>query len=213
MVKRVRRVSDLPDWFDLKKYAGAASLDASGWYAQLRVRRALTELVQISTPSPQLLATILTPIRTAPLCDLKAESLLFLVCVDSRNSIAPEICESNISVNLTLPNELLVEQFKVFLQSLRAKTEVKDIKKFRRPDFQGWVRFGVLPFLDLMIWAFETKTKIPNRVMADAIFPTGEGGEEVVRKTTKPLVAELLDVKNIEILAALSEDKAEQKSA
>jgi hypothetical protein len=46
------------------------------------------------------------------------------------------------------------------------------------------------------------KVKIPNRVFADAIFPLGEGGEEVVRKTTRPLAMRVMGKLNVEILKA-----------
>jgi Family of unknown function (DUF6387) len=59
-----------------------------------------------------------------------------------------------------------------------------------------------LPYADLLIWAKENKVKIPNRVFADAIFPQGEGGEEVVRKTTRPLAKRVLGSLNMEILEA-----------
>lgn len=38
-MKRIRYVSDLPDWFQLEKYEGATELNAAGWYEQLSIRR------------------------------------------------------------------------------------------------------------------------------------------------------------------------------
>lgn len=44
---------------------------------------------------------------------------------------------------------------------------------------------------------------ITNRVMADAIYESGVGGEETVRKTTAPLVDHLLSEKSLNQLAGL----------
>jgi len=122
----------------------------------------------------------------------------------------------NVRVNLLLPDKVLVEQFKTLLGSLRDTPQrtgigIANKQKF---DFHGWVRFGVIPYLDLQIWEKESGKKIPNRVMADAIFPPGEGGEEVVRKTTSKLADELLTLKHRELLAALAAHEiAEQNTA
>ena len=64
------------------------------------------------------------------------------------------------------------------------------------------MRFGVLPYLDLKFWELETGNKIPLRVIADAIYPIGEGGEETVRKTTVPLANSLIQNNNLRILIA-----------
>jgi hypothetical protein len=45
MAKRIKRVSDLPDWFDLNKYSDAKFLDAAGWYEQLSVRRDIQTMI------------------------------------------------------------------------------------------------------------------------------------------------------------------------
>lgn len=120
-----------------------------------------------------------------------------------------------ISVNLMLPDSLLLEQFKLLLQERRtaqAKSGL-DWPAMRKPDYESWVRFGVLPYLDLTIWAHETGVSIPNRVMADAIFPVGEGGEEVVRKTTAKLADELMTRKRLEILASLAAHEIAERNA
>ena len=49
-----------------------------------------------------------------------------------------------------------------------------------------------MPYLDLKIWEIESKKSIPNSVMANAIFPPHEGGEESVRKTTQKIYKEIL---------------------
>jgi hypothetical protein len=36
--RRINRVRDLPDWFDLAKYEGFAALDVHGWSRQISIR-------------------------------------------------------------------------------------------------------------------------------------------------------------------------------
>ncbi len=109
----------------------------------------------------------------------------------------------HVCVNMELPDNILIDHFKQFLAKRRAeKYDKLCLKPYRQPDFNDWIRFGVLPYLDLKIWELEEKVTIPNRVMADAIFLPGECGEETVRKTTKSLVASLIKQETIEQLVA-----------
>ncbi|MDO9205293.1 DUF6387 family protein [Methylotenera sp.] len=112
----------------------------------------------------------------------------------------------HVSVDMGLPDKALIEQFKRLLINLRSPLQQVgvSIDNKLRPDFDGWAKFGVLPYLDLSIWAEIEGVKIPNRVMADAIFPEGEGGEEVVRKTTQKLADETLTESHLNKLAALA---------
>lgn len=121
-----------------------------------------------------------------------------------------------VSVNMLLPDSVLIEQFKQMLNEQRVGTKgiAPVLSKQRKPEFNDWINFGVLPYLDLTIWATESGVSIPNRVMADAIFPVGEGGEEVVRKTTSKLAREILSKPMLETLIALaSAEKTEQNAS
>ena len=77
----------------------------------------------------------------------------------------------------------------------------------------GWAKFGILPYLDLNAWAEIEGVKIPNRVMADAIFPVGEGGEEVVRKTTQKIAYEILTESHLNKLAALAAQEISERDS
>ncbi len=122
----------------------------------------------------------------------------------------------NVTVNMLLPDKVLIEQFKQLLQQNRNQlTRVGCvIENTEKPNFSAWCEHGVLPYLDLQMWQRETGMKIPNRVMADAIFPPGEGGEEKIRKTTKELAVNLLTRNHLETLAALAaQEIAEQNKS
>lgn len=104
-----------------------------------------------------------------------------------------------LNIDLSLPDKLLIDQFSVLLKELRMARPCPKIN-----NFNAWVRSAVLPYLDLEIWAKETGVLITNKLMADAIFPNGEGGEEDVRKTTKKYAKELLSDKKLHLLASIA---------
>jgi hypothetical protein len=108
-----------------------------------------------------------------------------------------------LTVSLDVPEKLLIENFIALIREAKAARANDETPptRFRKPDFTEWVRLGVLPYLDLTMWAQQEKVTIPNRVMADALFPGGEAGEEVVRKTTEKLAGQLL---NSDILNTLA---------
>jgi hypothetical protein len=95
-------------------------------------------------------------------------------------------------VDLTMPDAILFEAFKAWLAKTKADFYLSCSKQYRKPDFLSWRRLGVLPYIDLVSWAELSGKSIPNRVMASAIFPAGEGGEETIRKTTAPLALEMI---------------------
>ena len=74
------------------------------------------------------------------------------------------------------------------------------------------MKFGLLPYLDLHIWKKETGIKIPNRVTADAIFLPGEGGEEVVRKTTHKIAQEVMSNRYLNMLAAIAVEEVSERN-
>lgn len=106
-------------------------------------------------------------------------------------------------IDLNFPDKILIENFKQYLAARREESKTEYLSKpNRQQDFYDWIRFGVLPYLDLKLWEIETGDKIPLRVLADAIYPPGEGGEETVRKTTAPLAKSLIEYHNLRILLA-----------
>ena len=121
----------------------------------------------------------------------------------------------NTQVNLLLPDKVLITQFKQFLKDRRNALQRAgaSIENRQKPDFAAWRRFGVLPYLDLRMWEHEAGIKLSNRVMADAIFPPGEGGEEVVRKTTAKLAHLLLARKHLETLAAIAAQEITERNS
>ncbi len=287
MAKQIRRVGDLPEWFNLAKYAAAECLDVAGWYEQLSVRRDLHTLIGSPHSKSELEVItrsqmrILEHIRATPIVDvagdemmriyfysgamheLKSQQPFYALGVHlssvrnlylternierekrdyARNFFAQfdddfekplkfsctdwidepvdafsELSgwELNVRVNMLLPDKVLIEQFERLLKDRRTPLHSAGIQSesSRKPDLQGWHRFGVLPYLDLKIWEREMNVSIPNRVMADAIFPAGEGGEEVVRKTTAKLAEDLMTRKRLEVLASIAAYEIAEQNA
>lgn len=118
---------------------------------------------------------------------------------------------AGIKVDLELPDELLVRAFREFLPRLRETVAARSPlpgPTTLKVDPAAWVRFSVLPYIDLKLWSMEENLKIPYRVYADAIFELGFGGEEVVRKTTIKLATEATSAGFIRKLAAAAANEA-----
>ncbi|WP_367256491.1 DUF6387 family protein [Pseudomonas sp. stari2] len=264
----VRSVSDLPGWFDLKKYEFTAELDSAGWYEQLFAREQLFLLMSfrrgadgrqinetvafevaseiwsktnISFGESNVLSSVcgfdgaMSRVRSdysRPVHSLTYRQYLQqgdrikVVAKEkadnwwrnvSRDDLSLGSVDLNLArqvmgfvdlplymsqeksslhtmanVDLTMPDTVLLEAFKTWLVKAKSDFYLSSGKQYRKPDLSAWRRLGVLPYIDLISWAELSGKSIPNRVMANAIFPTGEGGEETIRKTTAPLAVEIV---------------------
>ena len=93
-----------------------------------------------------------------------------------------------VEIDLTLPDKILIKQFEGYLHNVRNKyPDLHPGNPYKTPEFKKWVEYGLLPYLDLKLWEIENDVSIPYRVLADAIFPDGSMGEEMIRKTTKKI--------------------------
>jgi len=72
MTQRIKKISELPEWFSLEKYDTAKTLDAAGWYVQLYIRaRCLSYLADGED-----ISGILNLIRDEPIIDVTENSSL-----------------------------------------------------------------------------------------------------------------------------------------
>jgi hypothetical protein len=92
-------------------------------------------------------------------------------------------------VNLGATDGEIKLAFDACLKEVRANQQAK--AKREKPSYKNWARYGLLPYLDLLIWSMETDTNIIDRVMSAAIsaYDAGEGN---LRTTLAPLAAELM---------------------
>ncbi len=275
MRKRIKNVSDLPEWFNLEKYQFAYELNALGWYEQLYVRTmcltramkvvnhpdfnkdgyfdlfkgslnsirenpqvdllnnerlsqcyslggVLYWLKQIKNPQPLLGVSSLTmkeyicqPFFIDPkrleqaqkwydARDKKTSKEPAWLNEPLRNSYQSDVgtLTDTLNINLHLPDTFLIESFKQYLSAQRKRIKSISPKHFRQSDFQNWAKLGILPFIDLILWEFEFTITIPYRVIADALYPNGDRGEETVRKTSYPLLTELTTAVTLNQLGA-----------
>ncbi|MFA5593265.1 MAG: DUF6387 family protein [Micavibrio sp.] len=117
-----------------------------------------------------------------------------------------------VQINLTIPDKILINQFKDYIRLVRKKyPDIKPAKTYKAPDCKKWVEYGLLPYLDLKLWEMENNLSIPYRVMADAILADGNMGEEMIRKTTQKLAREVISKDYINFLATIAAQEIAEK--
>lgn len=268
--RRINRVKDLPEWFDIKKYGFAKHLDVEGWLNQSVVRRmeiperflTLTEDGKFAYESdPKVLKEFhqwrqdrlnlirergIVSIDKAEQADLlkdfmeaseisggarpttlleiqwaahkippgefdhteaiyEDDHLFFNPLIRARmdsdpfysrhfihsdqNTIAFYKPEVFFTIDLSVSDKVILDQLKKELKLIRDELEIpKEQNQINDTVLYRWAEFGLLPYFDLAYWALENNVTIPNRVYADAIFPDGNKGEDVIRKITKSLM-------------------------
>jgi len=118
------------------------------------------------------------------------------------HSIAQEsITRAAVMVNLDASNAEITRAFAAWLKEIRACK--KPGAKSSRPLYDRWAGYGLLPYLDLKIWAMETDSHIPRHVMSSDVAGYNKG-ESTFSKTVPPLAANLMrDLSELQALAAV----------
>lgn len=107
-----------------------------------------------------------------------------------------------IEVDLGASDAVLKEAFSRWLRRARESSMAPTATRSRAL-YDRWARYGLLPYLDLLIWSIETDIHIPDRVMSAAISHY-DAGEANLRKTVAPLAKGLLrDFSELQALAAV----------
>lgn len=96
-----------------------------------------------------------------------------------------------LTVDLAASDTILKKGFAAWLAGVRSAAEPEIVPK-RRATFDRWSGYGILPYIDLWMWAKEFDIHIPDRVMAGAISRDHYVGEENLRKTIAPIAQNLL---------------------
>lgn len=100
--------------------------------------------------------------------------------------------EAALIVDLSLPDTVLVEQFKEMIQAIRqekagpAQTNIVP---------SHWAKYGVLPYLDLNFWARMAKVDLKKTQLARTLFPEDREGArwKDIKKYTVPAAARLMN--------------------
>lgn len=112
-----------------------------------------------------------------------------------------------VQIDLSAPNTVLREAFNEWLEEARAWANQR---KPSKPFYYRWTEYGVLPYLDLLIWSKETGNHISYEAMAEFITPqkSNKEGRDVgnFRTTTKKHAEDQMrDLSRLESLAAIEE--------
>ena len=117
-----------------------------------------------------------------------------------------------VEIDLTVPDRILIDQFTKYLRNARKNNlDIAPARSYKAPDHKKWVEYRLLPYLDLKLWEVENNVSIPYRVFADAIFPPGQMGEEMIRKTTKKIADQVMSREYLNFLAAMAADEIAEK--
>jgi hypothetical protein len=111
-------------------------------------------------------------------------------------------------VNFSLPDKVLIESFKEYLKHTRERyPELRKPSPIKKPNYNDWIKYAILPYIDLTIWAKEQSVSITNRVYSSAIFDEfeneGEFDENTVRRTTKTKANSILTSSYLDLLSAV----------
>lgn len=285
MTRKIKHVSELPEWFKLEKYEEAENLTATGWYHQINIRSRLyenrnyrnyTDLDGEESTSNSLSSyfdDLLKSICSKPIIDVNKDELcqnreenipahksgIHSLSLKEYAMIGKTVCSKKLKavhefwgnafhanenriiksppyggdpvykfgdgdirfdnywdvtwIDLALPDDLLIENFRSYLKIRRESMPETINEPMKKCNFENWYRLGLLPFIDLYLWSEVENIPIPYRVIADAIFPFGDRGEETIRKTTKPLAQFILtDISRMQLASLAFGEYAEKKS-
>lgn len=118
---------------------------------------------------------------------------------------------AHVVINLSATDEQIKNDFSHWLTHYRQAISYQNQKRlFTQVDFDYWVEYGVIPYLDLALIAKIEGKKITQNKLARMIFPNEYDVDivERVRKVTKPTAEWLI---KSEIYAALSTQLAYEK--
>lgn len=105
-----------------------------------------------------------------------------------------------IQVDLSVTDSVLKKAFAAWLEE--ARDEQSCGPKGKNKMYERWVRYGLLPYLDLWIWELMTGNRIKRAVMADAVGYVK--GDSSFNNTVVPLATGLMrDLSELTALAAV----------
>jgi hypothetical protein len=95
-------------------------------------------------------------------------------------------------VELRQPTALALKNFEIWYSKAKATMELRT-EKAPIPRIRRWTGYGLLPYLDLLIWKMETGARITDEVMALAVHFGGHRTGGNLRSTTVIRAKELMN--------------------
>ncbi|MFI3157510.1 MAG: DUF6387 family protein [Methylococcaceae bacterium] len=112
---------------------------------------------------------------------------------------------AHVAINLAATDEQIKNDFTHWLTHYRKAVDIQPQKKlFNQVDFDYWVKFGVVPYLDLTLIAKIEGKKITQNKLAQLIFPDEIDVDivERLRKVTKPTAEMIIKSETYKTLSA-----------
>ncbi len=102
-----------------------------------------------------------------------------------------------LEVDANATDEQILADFKIWLEASRKEFGHVRKRAFTAATFKEWVSYGVLPYLDLMIWAESKNARLAQHSIGRAIYPDNDAScldpTERIRRTTKVKADWLMD--------------------
>ena len=99
-----------------------------------------------------------------------------------------------ITVDLHFEDETIIEHFRSWLNEERRRTGERARRPFRQDDFDDWEHYKIRELFDLETWARLKGVRIPDNVLANALWPTPPqdiSPLDVLRTTTRKKVGQV----------------------
>jgi hypothetical protein len=101
-----------------------------------------------------------------------------------------------LSINLDLSQDFLLSSFREWLSAKRNEREkLGDLVPYAY-NIREWINMGLLPCMDLLMWADEAGTSLSNRFITRAIHDDGLARESATARTTIPCARDFLNSGN-----------------
>jgi hypothetical protein len=98
-----------------------------------------------------------------------------------------------LAINLDLSQDLLISQFRKWLCEKRDEQAKRgDVLPYAF-NISDWIRMGLLPCIDLLMWADEQGIRLSNRFITRAIHDDGLARESATAKTTIPWARDFIN--------------------
>lgn len=110
-------------------------------------------------------------------------------------------------VDLRQPIALALKNFEIWYSEAKATMELQT-GKAPIPRIRRWACYGLLQYLDLLIWQMETGARITDEVMALAVHFGGHRSAGNLRSTTVIRAKELMNNNGLDILLELAVTEA-----
>lgn len=103
---------------------------------------------------------------------------------------------AHVSINLAMPDKIILEHLKAYLPVIREKLEAEKTKPVSQNDFDKIRQYKIIPMIDLKLWAEMEGVKVPDRVVDKFLFPF-EKGELAMKRTVRPFYEKVISDKFI----------------